>query len=69
MASFPSRRLKFGKDFKCVCVKVCVCVHANWLKEGIIMGVAYCKKVQSFQIDSQTCTRFGGKVGYEPKAS
>ncbi len=22
----------------CVCLKVCVCVHANWLKGGVAMG-------------------------------
>ncbi len=51
----------------CVLVKVFVCVHANWPKGGVVMGVAYCKNVQNFQMDSQTCTRFSGKVGHEPK--
>ncbi len=27
-----------------VCVKLCLCVHADWVKEGVVMGVAYCKK-------------------------
>ncbi len=27
------------------------------------MGVAYYKQVHNFQMDSQTCTRFSGKVG------
>ncbi len=48
---------------------VALSVHANWLKGGIAMGVVYCKKVQNFQMDSQTCTRFSGKVGHEPKDS
>ncbi len=53
----------------CVKVCVCVCVHANWLKGDVAMGVAYCKKVQHIQMDSQTCTRFSGKVVHEPKDS
>ncbi len=52
-----------------VCVKVCVCVHANWLKEGMAMGVACCKKGHNFQMDSQTCTGFSGKVDHEPQDS
>ncbi len=53
----------------CMCVKVCVCVHTNGLKGGVVMEVAYCKKVHNFQMDSQTSTRFSGKVGHEPKDS
>ncbi len=37
-------------------VFVCVRAHANWLKVGVEMGVAFCKKVHDFQIASQTCT-------------
>ncbi len=37
----------------CVCVKVCVCVHANWLKGGMV-------RAHNFQMESQTCTRFNG---------
>ncbi len=40
----------------CVCEKMCVCVHASWLKGGVAVGGANCKKVHNFQIDSQTCT-------------
>ncbi len=40
----------------CVCLKVCVCVPANWLKGGLAMGVDYCKKAHNFQMDSLTCT-------------
>ncbi len=50
----------------CVSVKVCICAHANWLKGGVVMGVAYCKNQHNFQMDSQTCARFSGKVGHEP---
>ncbi len=50
----------------CVCVCVCVCVwafvHANWPKGGMAVGVTYCKWTHNYQMDSQTCTRFGGKV-------
>ncbi len=34
------------------------------LNRGEAIGVAYCKKVHNFQMDSQTCTRFSGKVGH-----
>ncbi len=53
----------------CLCVKACVCVHANWLKESVAMRVAYGKKMRNFQMDSQTCASFSGKVGHEPKNS
>ncbi len=53
----------------CVCVKVCVCVDANWLKGSVIMGVSYCDKAHNFRMDSQTCTRFSGKVGHEQQDS
>ncbi len=33
------------------------------------MGVAYFKKAQSLQMDSQSCTRFSGQVGHERKNS
>lgn len=33
-------------EAKCVCVKLCVCVDANWLKGAVAVGVAY-KKRQS----------------------
>ncbi len=52
-----------------VCLKVCVCVLANWLKGDVAMGAAHGKNVQNFHMDSQTCTRFSGKVGHEPKDS
>ncbi len=45
----------------CVCVCVWVWVHANWLKGGVVRGVAHCKRAHNFQVDSQTCTRFSGK--------
>ncbi len=32
----------------CVCVKVCVCVYASYLKGGVAVGVAYCKKAHDF---------------------
>ncbi len=48
---------------------MCVRVLANWLKRGVAMGVAYCKKEQNFQIDAQTCTRFRGKGDDVPKDS
>ncbi len=33
------------------------------------MGVADCKKAPYFQMDSQICIRFNGKVGHEQKDS
>ncbi len=50
----------------CVCVCVCSCQLAE---RGVAGGVAYCKKAHDFQMDSQTCMRFGGKVHDEPKDS
>ncbi len=52
-----------------MCVKVCVCVHASCLKGGVTMGVVYGKKGHDFHMVSQTCTRFSGNVGHEPKDS
>ncbi len=49
-------------------LKVCVCVHANWL-EGGILRVTFCEKERHFRMDSQPCTRFSGKTGHEPKDS
>ncbi len=54
-------------EVKCVCV--CVCVHANWLKGGAAVGVAFYEKAHNFQMDSQSCKRFGGKFGHEPSDS
>ncbi len=53
---------------------VCVCfvnegVHASWLKGGMEIGVAHCKKMHNFQMDSLTCLRCSGKVGLEPNDS
>ena len=50
-------------------VKVCDCVHANWLNVGVVMGGAYPNKEHNFQMDSQSSTRFSGKAGHEPKDS
>ncbi len=44
-----------------------VFVHANWPKGAVAVGVAYRKKEYNFQMDSQICTRFSGKVGHRPK--
>ncbi len=33
------------------------------------MGVTYCKKAHSFQMDSHTCTTFTAKVNHEPKVN
>ncbi len=74
--SFYTRRLKFGMVVKCVCVCLCVrervsvcesewrcvCVHVNWLKGSKAMGVAYCKNVHNFQMDSQTYDLVGRLV-------
>ncbi len=48
---------------------MCVRVLANWLKRGVAMGVAYCKKAGGLRMDSWTYTRFTAKVCYEPKYS
>ncbi len=53
----------------CVCVKVCVCVHDSWLKVRVETVVAYCKRANNFQMDSQTCTEFSEKVSHEAKDS
>ncbi len=62
--SFRPGKLKFGMEVKCVWVEVCVCADVNRLKGDVVIGVAYRKKVHNFQTDSQTCTRFNGKVGH-----
>ncbi len=71
--SFCPGRLKLGMEVKCVyvCVhvEVCVCVDANWLKGGMSLGVAYCKKAHIFLTDSQSWKKFTAKVGHEPKDS
>ena len=54
---------------KCMCVKLCVRVHVNWLKGGVAMGVDDHKKVHNFDIDSQICTRCCGKVDHDPNNS
>lgn len=42
----------------CVCVKVCVCVHGNWLKLVVAMGVVYCKRcITSKQIHMWLCRK------------
>lgn len=38
------RKQKIGMEVVCGCVNVCVCVLANWLKGGVVRGVAYCKR-------------------------
>ncbi len=53
----------------CVCVWLCVCVCVFTPVAGVVMGVAFCQKVHNFQMDSQICTKFSGKVDYEPKDS
>ncbi len=52
-----------------MCVKLCVCVHASWLKGGVAVGVTHCKKALNFQMDSQTCTRFIAKADHVQKDS
>ena len=49
-----------------MCVKLCVRVHANWLKVGVVMGVAFHKKLHKFYIDSQMYSKCCGKVGHDP---
>ncbi len=60
---FPTQpsRLKFGIEV-CVRVCVCVCVNANWLKGVWQLEWPIFKKAHDFQIDSQTCSRFSGKM-------
>ncbi len=42
-------RLSTGLVDVCVCLPChcSVCIHANWLKGGVAMGVAHCKKVHN----------------------
>ncbi len=61
---FHPRGLKFGMEVKCVCVCLWLCQLATG---GVAVGVASFEKVHNFQMDSQTCTRFSGKVDHEPK--
>ncbi len=44
---FSHRRLRFGMEVKCVCKGLSLC-SCQWLKGGVVMGVAYCKKVHNF---------------------
>ncbi len=44
---FSPQQAKIWHGGQCMCVKVSTCVHANLLKEGVAMGVAYCKKVHT----------------------
>ncbi len=50
----------------CVCVSVCSCELTT---KATAVGGLLQIKANNFQIDSQTCTRFSGKVGHEPKDS
>ncbi len=58
----------------CVCVCRCVCVgvylcSCKLVKRVHRMGMAFCKKVPNFQMDSQICTGFSKSLGHEPKDS
>ncbi len=69
---FHPKRLKFDIAVECVCLCLCegVCLcSCNVLKVGVAMGVASCKKVHNFQMESQTCTRFSVKICHEPNNS
>ncbi len=57
------------EDEICHVVQVCVFVHVSGLKGELAVGVACCKKLHNFQMDSQTCTGFSGKVCHELKDS
>ncbi len=52
-----------------MCVKMCVCAHVNGLKRAWQWEWPDKIKVYNFQMDSQTCTRFIGKVCHELKDS
>ncbi len=73
--TFRPWRLKFGMEVKCVCVCVCVCVWrcffvfltVGW--KGCGNGSGLMQNVSNFQMVSQTCTRFSGKISHEPKDS
>ncbi len=50
--------------FLCGYEGVCLC-SCQLAKRGVAKGVACFKKAHNFQMDSQTCTKFGWKVGAE----
>lgn len=55
--------LPWEAEILCEREKVCVCVHASWLKGlGGPVGAAYHKKACNFPMDSQTCRKFCGKM-------
>ncbi len=55
-------------EVKCVCNGVCLCL-CKLAKRGVAIAVVYYKNAHNFQMDSQTCTRFSGKVVHEPEDS